>query len=298
MRNLVVGLDGTDSSLRALDWATRSVGPEGTIHAIAAASSIMQLGVELVTGERSDYLRYIEHELRTTWTASAAGRVSELVTHLREESPAEALSTVAAEVDADAIVVGAHEGKFLTMPTLGRTTRVLLRQLPTALIVVPDEVVGGLDDGGPVVVGIGHGEATEDAVWWAAQLADERSLQIGLVRALGDAPVFQADGVMDLLGYYLDPEQREKWTIGDIGRFASAIQETSDQQLVIDVETVPGLPALQLVEASRQASLLVIGQHWSGISFGRHTPQPLRYALAHARCPVAVIPQSAVRASV
>ena len=46
------------------------------------------------------------------------------------------------------------------------------------------------------------------------------------------------------------------------------------------------------------ASLLVIGQHRSMITGDSQTTRPLRHALTHARCPVAVIPAEAAEAAV
>lgn len=295
MRRLVVGIDGTEASARALEWAAATVGPEGSLHCVTAVSPMIELGVDAVTGDSAGYRGLLRRELAGSWTDGVAGQVGQLTTEVREQVAADALAASASECDADAIVVGAHVRKILVPFATGHTTRVLLRQLPTTLVIVPDGVeTAGLADGGPIVVGIGHGEATEAAVWWAAQLADRRGVTVGLVRATGDAPLFQADGLLDLLGYYLHPATRERWARKDLDRLASAVQENSDRELPIDVEVRPGLPAVQLVEASENAALLVIGQHWSAISFGRHISQPLRHALTHARCPVAVVPEVAV----
>lgn len=294
---LVVGVDGSESSANALEWAATTVGPAGSIHAITAVSPLVELTVDVVSGDGDGYLRYLRHQLSTSWTGGVGDRVGQLTTDVRDQTAAEALAAVAIETDADAIVVGAHVRKALALPTVGHTTRQLLHHLTSPLIVVPNQMHDGIDEGGPVMVGIGHGDATEAAVWWASQLADERGLTIGLVRATGDAPIFQSDGLVDLLAYYLEPEHRTEWTVGDVNRLAAAVQDNSDHDLVIETSIRPGLPAVQLVAASEQASMLVIGQHWSAISQGHLTPQPLRYALQHARCPVAVIPEAAMHSS-
>ena len=70
------------------------------------------------------------------------------------------------------------------------------------------EVDESLADNGVVIVGIGHGPATDAAVHWAAHLADDRDLPVGLVRATGEGPVFQVDGLLSLLAYYIDPRKR------------------------------------------------------------------------------------------
>jgi nucleotide-binding universal stress UspA family protein len=294
LRRLVVGVDGTDASARALDWAASTVGPEGTLHCVAAASPMIEFGVDVITGDPVGYLDFLERHLAGDWTRRIVDRVAKCTVELREQRASLALTEAAVEVGADGIVIGSHHHRSLSVGVIGRTTRGLLRQLPTALIIVPEGAQQDLGGDGPIVVALGHGEATEGAVWWASQLADDRDLPIGLVRTTGDAPVFQANGFLDLLGYYLSPADREAWTTRDVTRFAHAVQENSDHTLSVDVDVRAGLPAVQLVEASRTAGILVVGQHWSAISRGHHVSQPLRYLLGHAAGVVAVVPEAAV----
>ena len=100
--------------------------------------------------------------------------------------------------------------------------------------------------------------------------------------------------MLDIDGLRLSPADREEWSTRDLARFAAAVQENSDHALSVEVDVRSGLPAVQLVEASRTAGLLVIGQHWSAISRGHHVSQPLRYLLGHAEGVIAVVPEAAV----
>lgn len=294
LNRLVVGVDGSDASARALDWAASTVGPEGAVHCVAAASPLIEFGVDVITGDPIGYLSFLERHLAGDWTRRVVDRVASCTVELREQHASLALTEAAVEVGADGIVVGSHHHRSLSAGVIGRATRGLLRHLPAALIVVPEGAPPGLGGDETIVVGVGHGEATEGAVWWATQLADDRGLPIGLIRVTGDAPIFQANGLLDAVGYYLSPADREEWTTRDLARFAHAVQENSDRVLSVDVDVRGGLPAVQLVEASRTAGLLVVGQHWSAISGGRHVSQPLRYLLGHAEGVVAVVPEAAV----
>jgi nucleotide-binding universal stress UspA family protein len=290
MRNLVVGVDGAPSSLRALEWAAATVGPSGRIHAVAAVSPPTELAVVPPPTGRRTYLQLLQRELDLVWTADVRTRVETVDATAMEGSAAEALAAVAAECQADAIVVGAHV-PMRTMPkTIGTTTRHLLKDLDRPLIVVPHQFSGQLDGDGPLIVGIGHGDATDAAVHWAARLADERDLSVGLVRATGEGPVFQVDGMLSLLAYYIDPAKRAEWTREDLADFAEEVQAMTAHELAIGVSAPAGLPAVRLVDASTAASLLVIGHHRSIVTGRQHTTEPLRHALTHARCPIAVIP--------
>ncbi len=290
MHNVVVGLDGGVASKRALEWAARGVGPHGTIHAVAAVSPVTELVVDAALADSVEFRRHVQIELEADWIEPVRGRVSTLTAETAEGTPAEVLRSAAIDHRADAIVVGAHVPAPLAPPTIGSTVRRLLKKLPCPLVVVPHtwrHDRGGRD---PVIVGVGHGDATDEAVRWAARLAECHGLGLGLVRATGEGPVFSVDGFLDLVAYYIDPSQRAVWTQEDLVRLAHEAQTATTSTISVGVAAVPGLPATNLVQAGLGASLLVIGQHQSLITGTRHAAQPLRYALAHAPCPVAVIP--------
>ncbi len=295
MRRLVVGVDGTEPARAALDWAVDTVGPEGRIHAVVAVDPALEFLVDVVTGDPVTYLQAVDRDLAAEWTKDAHARVAELTGDLVERSAPEALTAAAAEYTADAIVVGAHVTHFGAPRRIGATTRHLLRKLVVPLVVVPAGTSRGLgeraDRTEPVVIGVGHGDATEAAVRWAAALADEHDLRVALVRATGDGPVHQTDGLRDLISYELHPERRTERSERDLVRFAEQVQELSEHDLTIDAGALPGLSAIRLAEASGDASLLVIGQHRPPSTPGRHTAEPLRYLLTHARCPIAVVPE-------
>ena len=290
MRNLVVGVDGARASLRALDWAAAAVGPRGQVHAVAAVSPATELAVVPAPTGHQTYLDLLQQELETRWTEHVRLRVGAMTAVATGGSAADALVAAAARHHADAIVVGVHVPPRTMPKTIGTTTRHLLKTLDLPLIVVPNEFADGLDGDGPIIVGVGHGEATEAAVRWAAQLADERDLAVGLVRATGEGPVFQVDGLLSLLAYYIDPSKRLEWTTEDLADFADEVQAMTTHELAVGVSAPAGLPAVRLVDASETAALLVIGHHRSVITGQPHTTQPLRHALTHASCPVAVIP--------
>ncbi len=302
MKRLVVGVDGTEAANAALKWAADTVGPDGVVHAIVAVDPALEFLIDVVTGDPMTYLQLLHRDLASTWTRDAAARVRTLTADLVEQPAPDALAAAAAEFSADAIVIGAHTPHLTGAKRIGVTTRHVLRKLPVPLVVVPVETTRGLDGGADrtdcLVVGVGHGDATESAVRWAADLADRRDLGVVLVRATGDGPVFQTGGILDLFSYELHPGRREKRSTDDLVRAAELVQELSDHDLRIEAAAMPGFAATSLEDLSDRASLLVIGQHRSRLTLGRHTPQPLRHLLTHARCPIAVVPQWAISASV
>lgn len=290
MKRIVVGVDGGAASKRALEWAARAVGPHGTVHAVAAVSPVTELVIDAALGDSIEFLHQLQNELDNVWIEPVRGRVGTLTARAVEGSAADAITTEAGKHGADAIAVGAHVPHRLVPRTIGSTTRRLLKTLPCPLVVVPHRWRGDLNGRDPVVVGVGHGEATDEALRWAAGFAELHDLGLGLIRATGEGPVFQVEGLLDLVSYYIDPAQRDVWTQEDLSLLAVEAQHLTKGSIPVGVSAVPGLPATRLVEAGAAASLLVIGQHRSAVVGTRHATQPLRYALAHALCPVAVIP--------
>ena len=128
------------------------------------------------------------------------GRVGRLTASTAELDASTALAVAADELDADAIVIGAHAVHEGLPRRIGSTIKHLLRELACPLVIVPADTTGGFDSARPVVVGIGQGAATEAAVRWAAHFADEREVTVALVHATGDPAVVESDGIGDLLG--------------------------------------------------------------------------------------------------
>lgn len=288
VRNVVVGIDGTPASLAALAWAAESVGPNGRIHAVVAVNPWTEYLVDVVTGDPLDYLDTIDSALVKDWTREARAAVGKLVTSVSPAAMAPGLDRAARDDHADAIVIGAHHAMGGLVKRIGRSTNQLLRLTRHTVVVVPGSTSPPLD-GGNVVVGIGHGDATRSAVRWAAHLARDRDVKIELLHSTDDAPVFQAEGLLDLVRYEVGRSDQEVWEAGRVEHFAELMQTLTFRELDIAISTPPGLAAVRLDDASKRSALLVIGRHRSKLDRGHHTAQPLRYALTYAACPVAVV---------
>jgi nucleotide-binding universal stress UspA family protein len=289
VKNVVVGVDGSPGALNALEWAVHTVGPSGSIHAVTAVAPATDFEIDAVPTDSVAYRGALEDALEATCERTVRGRVANLTSAAVEGTAANALAALAANREADAIVVSTHEGIRGAPHLVGSTIRHLLQVLPCPLIVVPRQARDGLGHGA-LIAGVGHGEGTENAVAWAARLAEARAMPLGLVRATREGPAFGVDGLLDIVAYYIDPSVRDRWTADDLAELAILAQDATATTISIGTVAVAGLPATELVAISESASLLVIGQHRSVIPAGDHIVQPLRYALTHARCPVAVIP--------
>lgn len=289
MRNVIVGLDGSEASKAALQWAATTVGQHGRIHAVVGVNSHAEGVVDAITGDPVSFGDVIEHDLVNRWTADTRELVAELATTVLRRPMHKALDEAATMDRADAIVIGSHHRSDDTVKRIGRATNQLMRTTLYPLVVVPADPPPALLEGGKAVVGIGHGDATRSAVRWAAHLTRSHEVAIELLHARGDAPVFQAEGVTDLVRHEVLGTDRERWEAGRLGHFAAVYQTIAGEDAPAAVSSPPGLAATGLEDASRDSSLLVIGRHRSKLDGGHHTGQPLRHLLKHAVCPVAVI---------
>lgn len=289
MKHLVVGVDGRPPSETALRWATAAVGRAGAVHALAALTPT-PAAFDVPRRVRSDPRAALGEVLRQEWIAPFADSVAQLTSAASTNAAPDALRRAAERRDADAIVIGTHVSPRGIPKTTGSTIRELLASLPCPLVVVPSTAVSDRSGHEPIIVGVGHSTATEAAVCWAAHEAEATGRPLGLVRATGDLPLFRIDGLLDVMALYLEPEKRAEWTREDLAEFAERAQEQAGAPIDVSTSAVSGVPAVQLVEASESAELLVIGQRRHGVLGEHHVAQPLRYALTHAHCPVVVVP--------
>lgn len=287
---MVVGVDGAPSSAGALQWAANTVGRDGHIHAVTATSPEPDLVPDPLPSDDDAYRSLLADELERAWTEPIRGLVGTVTVEVADDDAATALMQAAERDGSDGIVVGAHISAVGMPKRVGGTIRRLLEDPVVPVIVVPTSVRGDDPRSGPIIVGVGHSEATEAAVRWAANAAAEHGRALGLVRATGDAPVFQLEGMLDLVACYIDPTIRGEWAREDLALLADAAQKATVEEIPIAASAVDGRPTARLVAESAVASLLVIGHHSSRLRGGQHVTQPLRHALTHAHCPVAVVP--------
>ncbi|MFI2435882.1 universal stress protein [Streptomyces sp. NPDC018693] len=266
---IVVGLDGSRESLAAVDWAAREALRRG-------------LPLRLLHAEEGQ--RYwAEKVLR-----GAADRIEErlpqlpLSSELVARPAAEAL--VAAGSTAELLVLGSRAfsgmGGFLAgsvaLATIARATRpvVLVRAVP-----------GRVPEPGPdraVVVGVDATRPCEEVLAFAFDCAALRGMPLRVVHtwqlplAVRPAPqAVTAAGQEDAertVARMLDP-WRERCPAVEVRLLVTR-----------------GHPAQELLLASVDAALLVVGRTMRGARLLPHTGPVAHAVIHHARCPVAIVP--------
>ena len=135
--------------------------------------------------------------------------------------------------------------------------------------------------GGRVVVGFDGSKASLDALAWAAHQADLTDARLEVLAAWEWPTSFGwAVPVPD----DFDPESEVKSTLGD----AVSSVRTTHPALEIDARVVHGHPAPVLVQASKGASLLVVGSRGHGEFVGMLIGSVSEYCTTNAHCPVLV----------
>ncbi len=132
---VVVGYDGSDHSVRALERAANLVGRRGNVVVVTAAPSMAPSLTNpdhiLDSPSRRDQHALLEgsramlerHGVRAEYVAS-------------QHEPADALAEAARRVEADLIVVGRTGAGFVTRALLGSTSENVIRKAPCDVLVV------------------------------------------------------------------------------------------------------------------------------------------------------------------
>lgn len=132
-----------------------------------------------------------------------------------------------------------------------------------------------------IVVGFDGSASATDALSWAARQAELTSASIEVV-VCWESP--SSYGWAVPIPDDFDPE-------GDIRKtLDSALSPVRSAHAAVNVEArvVHGHPAPTLVEASKDAELLVVGSRGHGEFVGMVIGSVSEYCAAHARCPVLV----------
>jgi nucleotide-binding universal stress UspA family protein len=273
MRPVVVGVDGSEESLRAAEWSAVVARRRGApLRIVSAPASPPRLyAVDLSPETVGNALRGLSaHALSAALVrAEAAAPGLRIDTGLLLGPPA--LAVAAAASGAAMLVVGARGAGGFTTMVLGSVSRYAATRAPCPVVVLRE---GSLAKGGEIVVGISGPEDGNDALAFAFEEAASRGAELVAVHAWswadsglgappGDAPAEAA------------------------AKLADALAPWRDKYLGVTVreDVVHGHPAWVLASYSARAGLVVLGRHPEpSIASIHHT------VLDHARGPIAIVP--------
>jgi len=285
---IVVGVDDSPSSHSALDWAVDE-----------AASR--QAPLELVYAWRSMYRTWPGGpslaDLAVASREDGEGRLASLVTRaqagapqaaiagsLREGRPSAVLLQAAAAAQAQMLVIGARGVGGFDGLLVGSVALHLVTNAPCPVVVVraPRRAVG------PIVVGVDGSPESKAVLSAAFDEASVRNAELDVIRVLYVHS--EAEGV---------PNQ-----IAALAMAASEASESMEQLLADAVHKYPdvkvrselpvGYPAEILINASSEASMLVMGSHGGGGFADMGLGSVAHAVVHHAHCPVMLLRRGAV----
>ena len=283
---IVAGTDGSEESLRAVDWAAREAVLRGAPLRIVAAAAVLPRMISRAGPGQYDTVTDVLDKERDRALAVAAERAAKsaqgalIDTDQLTGPPAQAI--VESGSGALMVVLGSRGIGAFTALLLGSVSRYAASHAPCPVVVVRDEA---LEPHGLVGVGVGNLDNCEDSLTFAFE---EASLRHASVLALHAWHTPQTDisraGQMSAA-----PEQRA--VAADAARHLDTLLEKWRAKypgVPASQEVVHGHPGRALIGLSARADLVVIGRH-----SGHQGPGSVRHAvLNHAHGPVVTVPSA------
>ncbi|MEV7066869.1 universal stress protein [Streptomyces collinus] len=285
---LIVGVDGSDGSILAIDWAADEAVRHGLPLRLVHASLWERYEGALPSLGRE---RPSERVMADHIVASAEERVRRLNPDLKvtgEAVAAEAVAALLSEGDnASALVTGSRGRGELKGALLGSVSLAVAARAYCPVIVVRGDKAGLAGTHGRILLGAGDPDTSAEAVRFAFREAEARGCELDVVRAWrlpmnenadppapAETPVYeheaQASDLVDAL-------------VADVMADHPAVR--------VRRATVEGPARKVLVNRSAAADLVVVGARRRSGHFGLQLGRVSHTLLHHADCPVAVVPQ-------
>jgi nucleotide-binding universal stress UspA family protein len=278
MGRIVVGVDGSASAARALQWAVREGKARGWF--VTAVLAWDLLGQHHATsGERFEP-SYGEAQARAALDSYVEAALGQTATGALDERkvvcdlPAPAL--LDASATADLLVVGARGMGGFRGLLIGSVSQKCLHHARCPVVVVHAEDGDELGEIGRVVVGVDDSVGASRALDWALDEARAHQAMVEVVHAWG-LPSFGADEAGEAAGRRIVDE-----VLGaaDLSGLSGPITRT----------LVNGTGAAAILRAAEAADLVVLGSRGRGGFKGLLLGSVSDQVAHHARWPVLIVP--------
>ncbi|MGW1169071.1 universal stress protein [Streptomyces sp. NPDC001153] len=297
-RTITVGLDGSPECRAAAEWAAREAelrglpvklvqvwepAPAPTAHAPFLGAETYQHWSERILRESAEGLR-LRHPDAEVSTEQLSG------------SPAEALVGVAK--DAELLVLGSRGLGGIAGFLVGSVGLAVVAhaERPVVLVRAGEQAADEHETGAagvrstatsfrPVVLGLDLGSPDETVIRFALDAAVRRDAPLRVVHGWNPTPYH---------AYGMAPDPGVQQLLADSDADALTEVLAPWQQKYPDVQVVAqsrfGSPSNLLIDASREASLVVVGRRIRRAPAGAHVGPVTHAVLHHATAPVAVVP--------
>ncbi|KQX67359.1 universal stress protein [Streptomyces sp. Root1310] len=286
---LVVGVDGSDASLTAVDWAVDEAARHGVPLRLVHASRWERYERAVPSHSLG---RPSERVLAENLVAAAAERAGQrhpevkITTDIVPDDAADAL--LRAGDDAFVLVTGSRGRGELKGMLLGSVGLAVAARAPCPAIVVRGDEAGLAGSHERILLGAGEPGTGAEAVRFAFREAEARGCALDVVRAWR-CPAHESADDPALAG---DAARRHEAR-------ASALLDTLLQEAVtarpgvlVRRVTAEGPAHSVLVRRSEAADLVIVGARRREGHLGLQLGRVSHTLLHHAHCPVAVVPQA------
>ncbi|MFD5075059.1 universal stress protein [Streptomyces sp. NPDC058371] len=297
---LVVGVDGSEPSLRAVDWAADEAALRGVplrlVYASLWGSPHYRLrssggtpieGAALATGLGSSSEQMLADSIVEAAAKRAQRRASDvkISTEVLPEEPVPALLREGSA--AFALVLGSRGRGGIAELLLGSVSLAVASRADCPVIVLRGSQDSRADSTmrGRVVLGVGE-EPDSAAVRFAFEEAAERRVPLEAVRAWR-CPGYETTDHPLMTG---EPARLHEERAVEI---LEAALRDAPEGVELHRRTAEGPARKVLLDASADAGLLVVGAQRRHGHFGLQIGRVAHTVLHHSACPVAVVPQRA-----
>ncbi|SCF29771.1 Nucleotide-binding universal stress protein, UspA family [Micromonospora viridifaciens] len=280
---ILVGYDGSTDATVALNWAMDEAGRSGRPVRLAYVFEWLTvagwIGPGVAPGIWPDETarRQVEDLVRKAAADAAADRPG-LTVHGEVFDGPPALVLQERSAEAGMLVLGSRGHGGFGGLLAGSTAVSVTAHAHCPVVVVRD---GQAATSGPVVAGVDGSEPSLRALGFAVERAAQRDVPLRVLRAWGPAGDRWAPP-----GF--DPEAATATERAAVEQELAQWRETFPD-VPIEVRVTPGNAAALLVEASREAQLVVVGSRGRGGLRGMLLGSVSQQLIHHAHCPVAVV---------
>ncbi|MDN0200029.1 universal stress protein [Streptomyces sp. S.PNR 29] len=309
-RTVTVGLDGSRESLAAAEWAAR----EATLRALPlrivtvwepvpepmAQAPLLGAETQQHWSERSETgVPPAEGWGRIPREAASGLRSRHPGVEITVEQPAGRASEVLAEAakESDLLVLGSRGLSGIGGFLVGSVGQAVIARAEGPVVLVraweqaadehemdPVGIPSAATGFRPVVLGLDTDGPDDTVIAFAFEEAARRTASLRVVHGWNLPPYFA-------YGLPADPGLNAELGRQDAAALAAVLRPWKEKfpQVAVIEESRSGSPANHLVDASREASLVVVGRRIRRSPFGIHIGSVTHAVLHHATAPVAVV---------
>lgn len=271
---LVVGIDGSDSSQRALQWAAAISSEITALHAFSPAEQLFAAALQIdLDPTRSEHQRLLEND----WTHLPESPNIHLTKKLVDDYPAKALLKASNQNESIPIVIGQQGHSRWAADHVGDVANRLIHLANVPLIMINQTVTP--TPLGPIAVYIhGNPDPNDSSIKWGIQLAEDYKLPIEVLNtptSLLNKKITKKPPNQTPLKTFLEQINNE------------------NPNLAISAQTLEGHPveALSNHLTKNETKLAILGTHHHSNPIRLLTNGVARHLPPLVNCPVIAIPE-------